>query len=270
MSKTIPPRLPRGRAQLLRVLAASGDVIHISAVTKVLSVSRVEAAKRLARWREQGWVNRVGSGAYVPASIDTLGSERVLDDAWVLVPALFAPAYVAGRTAAEHWDLTEQIFRTTVVITQLTPRDRAPVIKGTNFLLCTVNEKKMFGLTTVWRDQIKVSVSDPTRTVLDLLADPRLGGGIRSVGDMLENYLRSEKKNLNLLIEYADKLDNGAVFKRLGFLLEQHDPTETSVIEQCAKRLTKGNTSIDPIQPAERLVSRWRLWVPAIWLKGVI
>src|SRR5215813_4310716 len=93
------PRLPQGRTRLLKVLAASRDVIRISDVTKVLDVSRVEAAKRLARWREQGWLNRVGSGAYVPASIDTLGSDRVLDDGWVLVPALFTPAYVAGRTA---------------------------------------------------------------------------------------------------------------------------------------------------------------------------
>jgi predicted transcriptional regulator of viral defense system len=75
------------------------------------SAARRRSNKRLARWREQGWLSRVGSGAYVPASIDTLGSDQVLDDAWILVPAIFAPAYIGGRTAAEHWDLTEQIFQ---------------------------------------------------------------------------------------------------------------------------------------------------------------
>src|SRR5450432_2460184 len=86
-------RLPQGRGQLVKVLAASGDVIHISDVAKALAISRTDAAKRLARWREQGWLSRVGAGAYVPASINTLGTERLLDDAWILVPALFAPAY---------------------------------------------------------------------------------------------------------------------------------------------------------------------------------
>src|SRR5712664_4174422 len=86
-------KVPQGRAQLIKVLAASGDVVHISDVVTALAVSRTDAAKRLARWREQGWVSRVGAGAYVPASIDTLGTERFLDDAWILVPALFAPAY---------------------------------------------------------------------------------------------------------------------------------------------------------------------------------
>ena len=112
-------KIPQGRAQLMKVLAASGDVVHISDVAQALAVSRTDAAKRLARWREQGWISRVGAGAYVPASIDTLGSDRVLDDGWVLVPALFSPAYIAGRTAAEHWDLTEQIFKDIVVITCL-------------------------------------------------------------------------------------------------------------------------------------------------------
>jgi hypothetical protein len=37
------------------------------------------------------------AGAYVPASIDTLGSERVLDDAWVLVPALLGQRVACAR-----------------------------------------------------------------------------------------------------------------------------------------------------------------------------
>ena len=33
----------------------------------------------------------------------------------------------------------------------------------------------MFGLKSVWWGQVKVSVSDSTRTILDMLNDPRLG-----------------------------------------------------------------------------------------------
>jgi len=101
-------RLPQGRAQLVRVLEAAGDVIRVDDVVTALELDRIAAAQRLSRWVEQGWLRRVGRGAYVAASIDTMASDRVLDDPWVLVPALFAPAYIGGRTAAEHWDLTEQ------------------------------------------------------------------------------------------------------------------------------------------------------------------
>jgi hypothetical protein len=53
MERTEPFRLPQGRAQLLKVLSTAGDVIRIADVADALSVSRVEAAKRLSRWREQ-------------------------------------------------------------------------------------------------------------------------------------------------------------------------------------------------------------------------
>jgi predicted transcriptional regulator of viral defense system len=123
----------------------------------------------------------------------------------------------------------------------------------------------MFGLKSVWRGQVKISISDPARTILDMLLDPFFGGGIRSVKDMLGNYLKSEKKNPEQLIEYAEKLGNGAAFKRLGFLLEKIAPDETKTLEDCRKRLTAGNARLDPKLNNNRLVTRWRLWVPENW-----
>src|SRR5689334_22035900 len=92
--------LPQGRTRLMRLLSEAGDVIYIDDVVKALQLDRTSAAQRLARWTEQGWLRRVGRGAYVAATLNTLGSDRVLDDPWVLVPALYAPAYIGGRTAA--------------------------------------------------------------------------------------------------------------------------------------------------------------------------
>ncbi|MFQ5486165.1 MAG: hypothetical protein ACE5DO_12650 [Desulfobacterales bacterium] len=66
-----------------------------------------------------------------------------------------------------------------------------------------------------------------------MLADSVLGGGIRSATDMPENYLNSENKNLDQLIECGERLGNGAVFKRLGFLLERKSPDEAKAIEKC-------------------------------------
>jgi predicted transcriptional regulator of viral defense system len=259
--------LPRGRAQLLKVLAASGDVIHIVDVTKVLSVSRVEAAKRLARWREQGWLSRVGSGAYIPASIDTLGSERVLDDAWVLVPALFTPAYIAGRTAAEHWDLTEQIFKDIVVVTGQAIRQRRQIRHGFEFTLKHLNPKKIFGTKSVWRHHTKVLVSDVHRTIVDMLADPSLGGGIQHVADCLNTYFKRTDRDDQKLVAYGDQLGNRAVFKRLGFLAEKRKDA-AALVELCRTRLTAGNAKLDPALDCRRLISRWRLLVPLSWARG--
>ncbi|MFH2092727.1 MAG: type IV toxin-antitoxin system AbiEi family antitoxin [Pseudomonadota bacterium] len=172
---------------------------------------------------------------------------------------------MGGWSAAEYLNLTEQIFRTVTVMTVQKPRNRRPDIKGIAFMLRTISDKAMFGLKVVWRGQVKIYVSDPTRTILDMLAAPFLGGGIRSVKDMLGNYLGSENKNLEQLIEYSEKLGNGAVFKRLGFLLEKIAPDETKAIDECYKRLTAGNAKLDPKLNNIKLITRWRLWVPEKW-----
>ena len=40
----------------------------------------------------------------------------------------------------------------------------------------------------------------------------------------ITNYVKSENRDLDLLIDYVDRLDNGGVFKRMGFLLERLVP----------------------------------------------
>ena len=125
----------------------------------------------------------------------------------------------------------------------------------------------MFGLKPVWRKEVRVLVSDPARTIVDMLSDPQLGGGIRSAVDIFKNYLKSENKNTNLLIEYASRLGNGAAFKRLGFLLERFGPDEGQAIESCRSKLTKGNSKLDPKLAGDKLITRWKLWVPKNWVE---
>jgi predicted transcriptional regulator of viral defense system len=256
--------IPRGRAQLVEVINSAGDVIHIADAAAALKISRVEAAKRLARWTEQGWLRRVGSGTYIPVSLETLGGPRVLDDLWVLVPALYSPAYVAGRTAAEYWDLTEQIFKDIVVITARHFREKHQERHGASFTLKHLHADKIFGTAPVWRRRTKVPVSDVHRTIVDIVSDPSIGGGIQHVSECVGVYLTRKDRDDNRLIQYAERLGNGAVFKRLGFLAERN-PTGSELARLCLPRLSSGNAKLDPALDCPRYVARWRLRIPETW-----
>ena len=98
-----PFRLPTSRARLSAVLRAAKNVVSIDLTAKILALDREAAAKLLSRWRQQGWLRRVGPGIYVPVPLDLAGSEQVVDDPWILLPTLFAQCYVGGWTAAHHW-----------------------------------------------------------------------------------------------------------------------------------------------------------------------
>lgn len=258
--------LPAGRARLAAVISEAQDVVRIADAARTLDMPRDQAARLLARWAGQGWLRRVGTGAYVPVSLQLLDAEQVLEDPWILVPVLFGPAYVGGRTAAEHWGLTEQIFRDIVVFTTRPVRAKTLERGSTVFTLKHTSEENIFGVSTIWRGQTRVTVSDIHRSIVDMLDDPAVGGGIQHVADCLNHYLERKDSDVSRLIAYADRLGNGAVFKRLGFLAERHS-RGAPLVEEAKKRLTQGHARLDPALDCRRLVTRWRLRVPETWIR---
>ncbi len=257
--------LPIGRRKLAAVIRAANDVIEIDDVVATLTTGRIEASKLLSRWAGQGWLRRVGGGAYVPVPLDSLDSQHVLEDPWVLVPALYTPAYIGGWTAGEYWDLTEQLFRDVIIMTAQPVREKSQVRHGARFRLYHIQERKIFGMRPVWRGCSKVLLSDVHRTVIDMLDNPALGGGIQHVSDCLGAYLKRSDRSDDTLIAYAERLGNGAVFKRLGFLADQRSDT-SHLTDVCLAHLTAGNAKLDTTLRCSRLISKWRLWIPPTWM----
>lgn len=260
----MPAVLPSNRARLAAVLRAAKDVVSIEVATAALGLDRTAAAKLLSRWAAQGWMRRIGQGLYVPVPIDLAGNEQVVADPWVLVPSLFGECFIGGWTAAHHWDLTEQLFNETVVFTTRRVDEPRLVAQGVTFLAHHIPHEQLFGLKPVWRGSARVNLSDPARTIVDLLATPRFGGGIDHVADCLMAFGKLRGANQAQLIGYAEQFGNGAVFKRLGFLAEVHLRDE-GLAAACRSRLTKGNAVLDPALECERLVTAWNLWVPQRW-----
>jgi predicted transcriptional regulator of viral defense system len=256
--------LPKGRAQLSLVLQVAGELVSVDAVTKALQIDRRKATKLLARWGTQGWVKRLQRGLYAPVPIASLGQTQVLDDPWLIVPPLFGPAYIGGWTAAEHWGLTEQIFRSVCVLTTRPVRGKEKNVQGVDFSVKQISGQALFGTKTLWRGKVKVEVSSPSKTIVDMLDNPAIGGGIRHVSDCLDQYLGGKNGTPDELVSGAARLGNGAVFKRLGFLAERAGGLE-KLIAECQKRITTGNAKLDPAIPCHKLVKRWRLWIPRSW-----
>ncbi len=281
-------KLSTNRKKLSLVAQSAGDFVRIEDAEKMLNLSRIQSAKLLSQWASQGWLRRVGVGTYVPVPLDLLTSKQVVEDPWVLVPTLFSPAYIGGRTASEYWDLTEQIFRDIVVFTTRPVRSRRIKSQSVTFTLKTIKTEKIFGTQIVWRGQTQVAVSDVYKTLIDMLDDTSIGGGIQHISDCFDNFMK-QKYNKKLkdsslkfdnykqwkehsfkkLISYAEQLGNGAVFKRLGFLAERH-PEGYDLAVACKKNLTKGNAKLDSSLKCDHLITRWRLWVPKSWLGKVV
>ena len=75
--------------------------------------------------------------------------------------------------------------------------------------------------------------------------------------------------NDDTLTAYAERLGNGAVFKRLGFLADQHSDA-AHIADVCLARLTAGNAKLDTTLRCSRLISKWCLWVPSTWAEKIV
>jgi predicted transcriptional regulator of viral defense system len=226
-------------------------------------MDRRQATKLLARWNTQGWIKRLQRGLYAPVPIASLGQSQVLDDPWLIVPTLFGPAYIGGWTAAEHWGLTEQIFRGVCVLTARSVRGKEKTIQGVDFSLKRISKRAMFGTKPLWRGRVKVEISNPAKTIIDMLDDPAIGGGIRHVSDCLGKYFSENKGTAEELISIGERLANGAVFKRLGFLGGAHGAAPAQLMRRPAfrERLTAGNREArrGGARDSRKLVARWRV-----------
>ena len=50
-------------------------------------------------------------------------------------------------------------------------------------------------------------------------------------------------------------------------MLEMFAPQESDAIAKCIAQLTKGNTKLDATLATDKLITRWRLWIPESWSK---
>ena len=256
-----------GRTRLSKVLEQNPGTIRASDVAKLLNLPLKEASRILSRWCANGWLYRVKRGIYIPIPMDSTSSEILIEEPFVIADSIYHPGYVAGFSAIKHWDLSEQIIETVYYFTTKQVKKRNPVYGSTRFQIKTIAENRLFGTKTIWYGRKKVKVSDPAKTVVDILNDPKLVGGMSVVDDVFKNYLETKHCNFKALIDYAGRMNNKTILKRLGFLVDvklDEVPTELSEID---KLISSGYSNFDPMVEGKYIVEKWKLKVPASWKK---
>lgn len=246
------------RVLLQRLNAAFPGPFTVDEGAEALGVPRAKAQRTLRYFADREWLVRVARGTYATVSLAAPNPRTWPVDPWTIAGATFDPCYVGGWTALAHHGLTDQLFRSVVVMTSRPVRQREVIARDTTFLLRHRSARKFFGLEVVWRDGVRVPVADAHRTVIDVLDEPGLAGGISHAAEALAALLPG--LDSQKLVRYGDLLGNRTVFKRLGYLLETLKFDDGSLIDACARRRSAGITRLDPgLAPSGRRDPRWGL-----------
>jgi predicted transcriptional regulator of viral defense system len=167
------------------------------------------------------------------------------------------PYYLSHASAMDIHDMVTQPQLVVYVTSPKPMRGRS--VLGTQFRFIRCKPEDFFGTTEHWvSKQEKVTVSDLERTVLDGLRQPEYCGGVTEVAKGL--WIRRADVELGRLIDYALRLDVGAVTRRLGFLLEVYDLGTEADRERLREQASGTYSLLDPVLPPQGKYSgRWHL-----------
>jgi len=263
----------QGIVLLQRVVSAVGPIFTIAEAQAQAEALGITPARvrwilsRLAHGSTLG-LARLKRGVYAVQS-PLLGAEL---HPYAIAAALTGPMAVSHWSALAHHGLTTQIppmvqasTPRSVVTPEMRegqayrPRGRATWrVLGLEFEFIVVGEKRFFGFQQEWVSQWhRVAITDPERTVLDMVASPRVFGTLGTGLETLETHLG--RLDLDKLVGYALRYDVGSVVKRLGWMLEALGVPESTTGPLHAYPV-RSYYALDPTRPPGGTpVARWRV-----------
>lgn len=253
------------RIKLAAVLEAAKGIITPSIVSKALNLPLQESGRILSRWHTHGWIKRIKHGVYIPIAVDDMTGNSSIVDPWVLADRLYSPGYIGGFSAIKHWDFSEQLFETTTFFTTKKVKNKFPAIGNSHFQLKNISAYKVFATQPVWVDNVKILVSDPSKTIVDLLDNPAIVGGMRVVQDVFLEYKESTFFDLEKIISYSEKMKNRTIFKRFGFLMEIMGIYDLIKNYDLESQISEGYSLFDPSIENTSIVRKWNLKIPEVW-----
>jgi predicted transcriptional regulator of viral defense system len=236
-------------------------IFSVRDVKEITGLAPKSARNFAATLVQRGIATRLKAGLFILVPFE-LGRERE----YAGNPYLVARELAAGRqyflSHASAMDLHGMVTQPQLVVYVTTASAvRGRTILGTEFRFVRCKPEHLFGTVDHWVDKTeKVVVSDLERTVIDGLKQPEYCGGFSEVAKGL--WMRRRDVDIGRLVNYALRLDVGAVIRRLGFLLEVSRMGGPADLERLRARLTATYHLLDPTLPPEgRRIARWRIRV---------
>lgn len=247
-------------------------IFRLTDIERILGLNDANARNFVRKLVGRGVVARLKPGLFILVPFELGKETEYAGNPLILARELVdgKDYYLSHGTAMEiHGMVTQPQF---VVHVATLKKVRTVHVMGTEFRFITCRSEWFFGLIHHWvTKQEKVVVSDMERTVIDGLRQPEHCGGVSEVAKGI--WMRREAIHVNRVIEYALKINVGAVIRRLGYIMELYGIGSEADRKPLLDHLTDTYVRLDPVLPAEgKFIRRWRLQLnlPADELLSVV
>ena len=241
-------------SEVLSTLSSRGKTIFTTGDLKEFIQEPKNLLDNLSRKK---WILRMKKGVYAIAPLEAgkTGAAAYTLHSFAIASYLVEPYYIGYWSALNYHGLTDQT-PPAVYIATTKPRNSRRML-DTEFRFVTIPARKLFGVAKVEIEKREVNVSSAEKTVVDCLDHPEHSGGMEEVARAIQGGEIDFKR----LVDCAERLGNGAVLKRLGYMADALNVQELLRLLSDVK-LSKGYSVLDPTMPKRgKITERWRLVV---------
>lgn len=249
----------KSEAELIARLSSTGKrVFDVQEASELVGADPGSVSDMVVRLTKKKKLVRLEKGRYILLPPSAWESGRYSEDAILVASQLVNPYYISYWSALSFYGWTEQPSRTIFIAT--TKRKSAISAAGMRFQFVLLKEHRFFGAVSHWVENQKIQVASQEKAIVDGLDQPRYCGEIVEVVKGLWN--GRNELDWDRVLEYGLRMNNGAILKRLGFLLETLKISRPSYFKKLKKHLTAGYVDLDPgASPHGRHNRAWRLRV---------
>jgi predicted transcriptional regulator of viral defense system len=220
-------------------------------ISVLFGLDKFQTLGLLDRMEQAGLVVRVEQGKFLLLG---LTPEKVLSNPLYIGCNLVTPAYISFWSALHFHGFTEQSPLTTFVAT--TRRKKEITFRETHFKFVTCKPGTFFGYRREILAELPVVVADESKSILDSLSLPQYSGGVSEVAKALQIAILGGSVEVSILFEYAERLQNGSLRSRLGYLLELLGQPTSGL------KASKGPVKLDPQKSVRGSYNKhWKLYI---------
>jgi predicted transcriptional regulator of viral defense system len=223
-------------------------------------IVKENAKKTMHSLIQKKWVLPLKRGLYVivPLDIGVRGADSFILHNFVIGSLLTEPYYIGFWSALNYHGLSDQIPKTTFIAT--TKAKKPLEILNSTYYFVKLEGEKFFDIETIEIEERKINISSPNKTVADCLDHPEHSGGIDEIAKVI--YFSHQELNFEKIKEYAFKMGNLTILKRLGYILDKTEllKDHKEIFKDIV--LSKGYPSLDPISPKRgKYNTKWGLLI---------
>jgi len=231
---------------LLDINRAEVEYFSVANIEKRIGKVYKNLQRKIFDLHKQGFLIKLENGKYCLPNFN---------DNFVIGTFLLENSAIAYWSALNYWNLTEQIPNT--VFVQSPVFKKSKTIRNVEYKFIKIAEKKFIGITSVGRGNHKFRITDIEKTLIDCFDLPPYAGGF---AELIRAFYIA-KINVTKLTEYALKVNNLTVMKRISYLAELFEFSGYKRFHQeTQKRLKDKYTYFSPFDKKEgKFISRWKL-----------